>query len=83
MQLYQNWKHWLEGVAQESVCSALAWIPLHSKKPKTSNVFLAKLVGFFFSYAKIHRELQGTLNSQDDLNRVQWLFFSQLQQNAR
>lgn len=37
---------------------------------KTSNVFLAKLVWLFFppAYAKIHRELQDALNSQNDLD---------------
>ena len=59
--------------------------PAQQKIAKTSNVFLAKLenwLGFFFSYAKIHRELQGALNSQDDPDGVQWLFFSLLQQNT-
>lgn len=44
-------------------------------------VCLLFLFFYFFAYAKIHRELQGILNSQGDTDGVQWLFFLLLQQN--
>lgn len=72
-------------MAQESARSELGWIPQHSKTQQLQRAFLQN----WFSphptphaYAKIPMELQGALNSQDDLDGVQWLFFSMLQQNT-
>lgn len=91
MQLYENCEHglevWLRSVhTQERHTQHWVGFLSTAKNPTISKGFLAKLVcpppPPTPAYAKIHMELQGALNSQDDLDGVQWLFFSMLQQNT-